>query len=56
VEVGGKPLRPRKVEVAYLVRRVEEQLRRSAGVLPEAAVAEYREALRTYQELARTAR
>jgi hypothetical protein len=56
VEVNGKPLRPRKAEVAYLVQRVEEQLRRSADVLPEAALAEYRAALRTYQELAKTAR
>jgi hypothetical protein len=56
VEVDGKPLRPRKAEVEYLVKRVEEQLQRSAGVLPEAALAEYREGLRTYQELLKTAR
>jgi hypothetical protein len=42
--------------VEFLVRRVEEQLRRSAGVLPEAALAEYREGLRTYKELLKTAR
>ena len=30
----GKPLRPRKAEVEYLIRRVEEQIARSAGVLP----------------------
>ena len=47
---------PRKAEVKYLVKRVEEQLKRSADVLPEAALAEYREALRTYKELAKTAR
>ena len=56
VEVDGRPLRPRKAEVEYLVKRVEEQLKRSAGVLPEAALAEYREGLRTYQELLKTAR
>jgi hypothetical protein len=56
VEVAGKPLRPRPAEVAYLVKRVEEQLQRSAGVLPEAALAEYRAALRVYKELAKTAR
>jgi hypothetical protein len=56
VEVAGKPLRPRKAEVAYLVKRVEEQLKRSAGVLPEAALAEYRAGLRTYRELMKTAR
>jgi hypothetical protein len=56
VEVDGKPLRPRKAEVEYLVHRVEEQLKRSAGVLPEAALVEYREGLRTYKELVKTAR
>jgi hypothetical protein len=56
VEVDGKPLRPRKAEVDYLVQRVEGQLQRSAGVLPEAALAEYRQALRSYRDLAKTAR
>ena len=56
VEVDGKSLRPRKAEVEYLVKRVEEQLKRSARVLPEAALAEYRAALRVYKELAKTAR
>jgi hypothetical protein len=56
VKVAGKPLRPRKAEVAYLVRRVEEQLKRSAGVLPEPALAEDRAALRAYKELAKSAR
>ena len=56
VEVAGKPLRPRKAEVEYLVKRVEEQLKRSAGVLPEAALAEYRAALRAYKALAKSAR
>jgi hypothetical protein len=56
VEVAGKPLRPRKAEVAFLVQRVQEQLKCSAGVLPEAALAEYRAALRAYKELAKSAR
>jgi len=56
VEVDGKPLRPRRAEVEYLVKRVEEQLKRSANVLPEAALAEYREGLRAYRELLKTAR
>jgi hypothetical protein len=56
VEVGGKPLRPRQAEVDYLVQRVEGQLKRCDRVLPEAALAEYREALRAYKELAKTAR
>jgi hypothetical protein len=52
VDVPGKPLRPRKEEVAYLVRRVEEQIKRSAGILPDDALDEYRAALRTYRALA----
>jgi hypothetical protein len=56
VEAAGKPLRPRKAEVAYLVQRVQEQLKRSAGVLPEPALAEYRAALRAYRELGKSAR
>jgi hypothetical protein len=56
VEVAGQPLRPRKQEIEVLVKRVEEQLKRSGDVLPEAALAEYREGLRAFQELAKTAR
>jgi hypothetical protein len=56
VEVAGKPLRPRRAEAEFLARRVEEQLERSKGVLPEAALAEYREALRVYRGLLKTAR
>lgn len=56
IEVGGKPLRPRREEVAFLVKRVEDQITRSAEVLPKAALEEYREALRLYQALAKDAR
>jgi hypothetical protein len=49
VEVPGKPLRPRPAEVEFLIRRVEEQIARSKDILPPAALAEYREALRAYQ-------
>lgn len=56
IDVPGKPLRPRKEEVAYLIRRVEEQITRSAGVIPEPALNEYRAALRAYRAIAETAR
>jgi hypothetical protein len=56
VEVAGKPLRPRREEVEYLIKRVEDQITRSADVLPKAALDEYREALRVYREIAKTAR
>jgi hypothetical protein len=56
LEVAGQRLRPRRAEVEYLVQRVEDQIARSADLLPKAAVDEYREALRVYQELAKDAR
>lgn len=56
VEVEGRPLRPRKVEVEYLAGAVEQELVRSRGVLPEAAVREYEEALAIYRRIAETAR
>jgi hypothetical protein len=56
VEVPGKPLRPRKEETEFLISRIEAELARHAGVLPEPALEEYREALRIYQAIARTAR
>jgi hypothetical protein len=56
IEVAGEPLRPRKAEVDYLISRVEEQIRRSAELLPREAIDEYREALRIYREIAKTAR
>lgn len=56
IEVPGKPLRPRKVEIDFLIKRVEDQIRRSGEVLPAAALEEYREGLKIYQEIAKTAR
>jgi hypothetical protein len=56
IDVPGKPLRPKKEEVDYLIRRVEEQITRSAGVLSGPALDEYRAALRAYRAIAETAR
>jgi hypothetical protein len=56
IEVVGRPLRPRRHEVEFLIKRVEDQIRRNGDLLPRAAVEEYREALRIYQEIARGAR
>ncbi len=53
IEVAGKPLRPRKAEVEFLISRMEGELARNAEVLPAAALEEYREALRIYQGIAR---
>jgi hypothetical protein len=56
VEVPGRPLRPRKAEVEYLIKRVETQIKRSAALLPAPALDEYREALEAYRRIAATAR
>jgi hypothetical protein len=56
VEAAGKPLRPRKAEVAFLIKRVEDEITRSADLLPKAALNEYRDALSIYQSLAKDAR
>jgi hypothetical protein len=55
-EVAGKPLRPRKADVSYLIKRIEDESERHTGVLPPAAMAEYREALAHYRGLLETAR
>jgi hypothetical protein len=56
IQVAGKPLRPRRQEVEYLIERVADQIKRSSGVLPQAALDEYREALRVYKEIGQTAK
>lgn len=53
IDVAGQFLKPRPEEVAFLIKRVEEQIERSKDVLPKAALDEYREALRVYKALAR---
>jgi lipoprotein NlpI len=55
IAVAGKPLRPRKEEVAYLIKRVKEEIARSEKVLPQEAMVEYREALQRYEAIAKTA-
>ena len=49
--VEDQPLRPRKEDVAYLIKRVEDELTRHQGVLPETALAEYQESLDFYRFL-----
>jgi hypothetical protein len=56
VDVPGKPLRPRKFEVDYLVKRVEDQIARSSNVLSASALDEYRAALKAYRAVAEMAR
>lgn len=56
VEVAGRPLRPRKLEAEYFVRRMQEEIARNQGVLSNDAVKEFRQALKVYQAIAETAR
>ena len=56
VDLPGKPLRPRKAEVEFLVKRVEDEIARNTGVLPEPALDEYREALKFYKDRLANAR
>jgi len=56
IDVKDKPLRPRKVEVEYLISRVQAEIERNKDVLSNEALAEFREALTHYQKLAETAK
>lgn len=56
IDVPRKPIRPRKPEIDFLIHRVKEQLVRNESVLPDEALAEYREALAAYEAIATTAR
>jgi hypothetical protein len=55
MEVEGKPLRPRKEETDFLIKRMQDQIKRNEGVLPEDALGEYRQALEIYKGIARSA-
>ncbi len=56
VEVPGRPLRPRREEVDYLIGRVKGELERNRPVLRPDGLKEYEEALRAYTEAANRAR
>lgn len=51
-DVSGQPLKPRKAEADFLVRRVRDEIERSQNVLPPEAIAEYRCALQVYEAIA----
>jgi hypothetical protein len=56
VEIPGKPLRPRREEVDYLVRRMKEELARNGQVLQPTSLEEYRDAIGYYKRFATEAR
>jgi len=55
VEIPGKPFHPRRVETDWLVANVREEIARSRGIAPENLIDDYRQALKIYEQLARTA-
>lgn len=55
IEVEGRPLRPRKEEIAFLIKRMEKQIARNKDVLGEQALEEYHKALRIYKNIAKAA-
>ena len=56
VKVEGRPLQARKAEVDFLIRRMQKQIDRNEGVLPEEALNEYHQALEIYQKIAQSAK
>ena len=51
LKVSGRPVRPRKTEVEFLIRRVRDEIARNENVLSEAAMEEFRKALGIYEQL-----
>lgn len=51
VTIPDHPPTPRREEVDYFVRRVRDEIERSRGVLPEAAIEEFESAARRYAEI-----
>jgi len=54
--VDGRPLRPHKVEVDYLIGRVEDEIERHQNSLDKSSLSEHRQALDVYRQLRKTAR
>ena len=55
IEMPGKPLRPRKIEVDYFVRRMKDEIVRNRDILRPEEIAEYEQARDIYARLAETA-
>ena len=55
IDIQGRPIRPRKEEVDFLIGRVRAQISRSQGVVAPRAIAEYQKALTVYRDIAKHA-
>jgi hypothetical protein len=56
VTVPGKPLLPKRKEIRYFIRRMQEEIARNKPVLDAESLAEYQKALEVFQKLEETAR
>ena len=55
-EIEGRPLRPKREHVDWFVARVEEEIRRNTGVIPDAGLEEFKAALAAWKEIQARAR
>ena len=51
VDVPDKPLLPRRRDAEFFVKRMEEEIARNTGILPDESLAEYRQAKAIYEAI-----
>ncbi len=51
VQIDDQPVRPRDEEKQYLIRRIQDEMQRSRGVVSQQGMAEYQQALEMYRAL-----
>jgi hypothetical protein len=56
IDVAGKPLRPRRADVEFLLKRVEDEIARNKEILTPESLAEYQEAAEFYRKKLQEAR
>ena len=55
VEIEGRPLRPKREQAEWFVKRTEEEIARNTGVIPTEGLAEFHEALAAWRKILATA-
>jgi hypothetical protein len=56
IAIPNRPLQPKRHEVRYFVRRMQEEIARNQSLLDAESLSEYQKALEVFQKLERTAR
>ena len=51
IKIAGRPLKPRKEEVEYLTRRVDDELKRHRNMLSKESIKEFEDALKAYKNI-----